>query len=168
MTDKSKVSIGLLNPKSPTNVGGILRACGCFGADAVYFTGTRFARASKYQTDTKKIAQNITLNAVSNLFDAVAEKQRVVCVELVEGASPLPQFVHPEFAFYIFGPEDGTLDQDIINRADDVVYVPTKGCMNLAATVNVLLYDRLAKLSPTLEGDELIRKYRDNNNRLSL
>lgn len=168
MTDKSKVSIGLLNPKSPTNVGGILRACGCFGADAVYFTGTRFVRASKYQTDTKKIAQNITLNAVSNLFDVVAEKQRVVCVELVEGASPLPQFVHPEFAFYIFGPEDGTLDQDIINRADDVVYVPTKGCMNLAATVNVLLYDRLAKLSPTLEGDELIRKYRDNNNRLSL
>jgi tRNA(Leu) C34 or U34 (ribose-2'-O)-methylase TrmL len=26
-----------------------------------------------------------------------------------------------------------------------VVYVPTIGCMNLAATVNVVLYDRLAK-----------------------
>ena len=27
----------------------------------------------------------------------------------------------------------------------DVVYVPTQGCMNLAASVNVILYDRLAK-----------------------
>jgi tRNA(Leu) C34 or U34 (ribose-2'-O)-methylase TrmL len=26
-----------------------------------------------------------------------------------------------------------------------VVYVPTQGCMNLAASVNVILYDRLAK-----------------------
>ncbi|MBU0538004.1 MAG: 23S rRNA methyltransferase, partial [Gammaproteobacteria bacterium] len=26
-----------------------------------------------------------------------------------------------------------------------IVYIPTKGCMNLAATVNVVLYDRLAK-----------------------
>jgi tRNA(Leu) C34 or U34 (ribose-2'-O)-methylase TrmL len=25
------------------------------------------------------------------------------------------------------------------------VYIPTVGCMNLAATVNVVLYDRLAK-----------------------
>jgi tRNA(Leu) C34 or U34 (ribose-2'-O)-methylase TrmL len=27
------------------------------------------------------------------------------------------------------------------------VYIPTVGCMNLAATVNVVLYDRLAKAS---------------------
>ncbi len=26
-----------------------------------------------------------------------------------------------------------------------VVYVPTRHCMNLAATVNVVLYDRLSK-----------------------
>jgi tRNA(Leu) C34 or U34 (ribose-2'-O)-methylase TrmL len=26
-----------------------------------------------------------------------------------------------------------------------VVYIPTVGCMNLAATVNVVLYDRMAK-----------------------
>ena len=27
----------------------------------------------------------------------------------------------------------------------DVVYIPTNGCMNLAACVNVVLYDRLSK-----------------------
>ena len=47
-------------------------------------------------------------------------------------------------------------------------------CMNLAASVNVLLYDRLAKshreaakpdIENSLSGDALIRQSRDNNNR---
>ena len=40
--------------------------------------------------------------------------------------------------------------------------------MNLAATVNVVLYDRLAKLGAKEQGDQLIRKSRDTNNRLKL
>ncbi|HAU04423.1 MAG TPA: 23S rRNA methyltransferase, partial [Pseudoalteromonas shioyasakiensis] len=35
-----KASIGLLNPKSPTNVGGVLRAAGCYNAKQVFFTGS--------------------------------------------------------------------------------------------------------------------------------
>jgi tRNA(Leu) C34 or U34 (ribose-2'-O)-methylase TrmL len=68
--------------------------------------------------------------------------------------------------FNIFGPEDGTISQDVIDRADAVVYVPTNGCMNLAATVNVVLYDRLAKSCQSYESNELIRQSRDTNNRL--
>lgn len=93
-------------------------------------------------------------------------------MDLVLGATPLPEFVHPERAFYVFGPEDGTIGQEIIDRADAVVYVPTVGCMNLAASVNVLLYDRLAKTyrkqatnEAEFDGDALIRTSRDNNNR---
>ncbi len=81
------------------------------------------------------------------------------------GATPLPLFTHPDNAFYIFGPEDGTIPQQLIDAADDVVYVPTVGCMNLAASVNVLLYDRLAKTSQIKADDELIKQSRDNNNR---
>lgn len=33
------VQIGLVNPKSPTNVGGIMRAAGCYQADAVFIRG---------------------------------------------------------------------------------------------------------------------------------
>jgi tRNA(Leu) C34 or U34 (ribose-2'-O)-methylase TrmL len=66
-------------------------------------------------------------------------------VDLIEGATSLPDYIHPERAFYIFGPEDGTLDPARYGAVKDVVYVPTQGCMNLAASVNVILYDRLAK-----------------------
>jgi tRNA(Leu) C34 or U34 (ribose-2'-O)-methylase TrmL len=88
----------------------------------------------------------------------------LVCVELVEGARPLPEFQHPERAFYVFGPEDGTISQAVIDQADAVIYIPTIGCMNLAATVNVVLYDRLAKSDLSFANDELIRQSRDANN----
>lgn len=64
---------------------------------------------------------------------------------LEEGAIPLPDYQHPDNAVCVFGPEDGTISQAIIDRVDAVVYVPTVDCMNLAASVNVVLYDRLAK-----------------------
>ena len=96
------------------------------------------------------------------------EETKIICVDLVEGATPLPLFEHPDQALYVFGPEDGTISQAVIDQADDVVYVPTVGCMNLAASVNVLLYDRLAKSlvkQDKLETDNtLIRNSRDTNN----
>lgn len=173
---KQAVYIGLVNPKTPTNVGGIMRASGCYGVDAVFYTGKRYEYAARgpqqYNADTQSAAERIPLTGVASLLDALPSDTKLVCVDLVLGATPLPEFVHPEKAFYVFGPEDGTIGQEIIDRADAVVYVPTVGCMNLAASVNVLLYDRLAKahreqLSAQTEfdGDALIRQSRDNNNR---
>ena len=63
----------------------------------------------------------------------------------------LKDFRHPERAFYVFGPEDGSLTEKTLSICQDVVYVPTKASMNLAATVNVVLYDRLSKLGGSWE-----------------
>ncbi|MCJ8270283.1 MAG: RNA methyltransferase [Psychrosphaera sp.] len=161
---KPHVSIGLLNPKSPENVGSVMRAVGCYQADAVFYTGKRYDRAVKYQTDTKNVELKVPLTAVECLIESVPDNTKIVCVELVEGATSLPEYQHPERAFYILGPEDGSLSQAIVDKADDVVYIPTVGCMNLAATVNVLLYDRLAKSTLSNAGDALIRQSRDCNN----
>ncbi len=169
MTSKNKVRIGLTNPKSPTNVGAVLRAAGCFNADEVLYTGERFNRAIKFNTDTKNIKSTIPLTHINDFLElSDDEDTKVICVDLIEGAIPLPDFVHPEKAIYVFGPEDGTINQHVINKADAAVYIPTKGCLNLAATVNVLLYDRLAKSNNIIVGDELIRSSRDTNNTVSV
>lgn len=160
------VAIGLINPKSPANVGAVLRAAGCYGVGGIFYTGTRFERAAKYQLDTKQRSNSIALTAVESLLAARQPGQQLVCVELAEGALPLPAFQHPEHALYVFGPEDGSVDQALIDAADAVVYVPTIGCMNLAATVNVLLYDRLAKRQQAIDHLERVRASRDVNNRL--
>lgn len=163
-----QVSIGLTNPKSPSNVGAVMRAAGCFRVDSVFYTGTRYPLAAKFNTDTKDVTQDLPLYGVDCLLGSVTDNMSIVCVELAEGATPLPDFQHPENAFYIFGPEDGTLSQEVIDRADAVVYIPTTGCMNLAATVNVVLYDRLAKSNLRHAKNELIRQSRDRNNKVKV
>lgn len=162
----AQAAIGLINPKSPENVGAVLRAAGCYGVKTIYYTGTRFERAAKYQLDTKQRSETIMLTGVASLLEHRRPGQALVCVELAEGATPLPAFQHPEHALYVFGPEDGSIDQALIDAADAVVYVPTIGCMNLAATVNVLLYDRLAKQQMAIDHLERVRASRDVNNRL--
>lgn len=164
----SKVTLGLSNPKSPTNVGAALRAAGCFQADNILYTGNRYDRAAEFCTDTQGQSKNIPLTGVSCLLESAPEGAKVVVIELVENAESLTGFQHPENAFYIFGPEDGTVKQKVVNNADSVVYIPTHGCLNLAATVNVVLYDRLAKSSQREEGNELIRQSRDMNNRIKV
>jgi tRNA(Leu) C34 or U34 (ribose-2'-O)-methylase TrmL len=177
---KTHVTIALTNPKTPTNVGAVMRAVGCYQADQIIYNGNRYAKAAEYhkhtlQTDTFNMADKIPLVrvnsflAIKDSLESIPATAKIICVDLVEGATPLPHFVHPEDAVYIFGPEDSSIKQDVIDIADDVVYVPTIGCMNLAATVNVILYDRLAKSVIKQEGsyiadNELIRKSRDTNN----
>ena len=68
----------------------------------------------------------------------------------------------------IFGPEDGSVGKKIVKWCDDVVYIPTIGCMNLAATANVVLYDRMAKLGAYDDSALLIKQSRDNNNRVKI
>ncbi len=137
--------VGLVNPKSPENVGSVMRAAGCYGVDEVYYTGNRFELARRFATDTKQMVEKIPLLGVDDLMVFIPQGCVPVVVDLIDGATPLPDYVHPERAFYIFGPEDGTLDPALYGAVKDVVYVPTRGCMNLAASVNVILYDRLAK-----------------------
>ncbi|MGO2076172.1 MAG: RNA methyltransferase [Pseudoalteromonas sp.] len=162
----AKASIGLLNPKSPTNVGGVLRAAGCYNALQVFFTGMRYLNAKKFHTDTKNVLERIPLVGCDNLCDVKPIGAKVVVIELIEGATPLPDFKHPENAFYIFGPEDGSISKEILAWCDEVVYIPTIGCMNLAATCNVVLYDRQAKLGGVHANDETIINSRDTNNKL--
>lgn len=163
-----QVTIGLTNPKSATNVGAVMRAAGCFAVDKVIYSGQRYDRTVKLNTDTKKIRSKIPLAQQDCLLTNKAEDVQVVCVDLVVGATPLPEFEHPAKALYIFGPEDGTISQQVIDNADAVVYIPTLGCLNLAASVNVLLYDRSIKRHQFSTSDELIKSSRDQNNKVKV
>lgn len=146
MIDRGYAAIGLFQPKNHLNVGSVLRAAGCFDAAFVATTGRRYKPAS---TDTGDFHKHIPLFNTDNLKDIIPRGCVPIAVDLIPGAIPLTEYVHPERAFYIFGPEDGTLGEKVTEWCRDVVYVPTINCMNLAATVNVLLYDRLLKQSRT-------------------
>jgi tRNA(Leu) C34 or U34 (ribose-2'-O)-methylase TrmL len=134
--------IGLDNPKNSINVGGVMRAAGVYKAAFVAASGVRYGSGI---TDTMKHYKHLPLLRPKDVFDLLPFDCVPVAVDLIEGAIPLQEYKHPERAYYIFGGEDATLGNRILSRCRDVIYVPTTGCMNLAATVNVVLYDRLAK-----------------------
>ena len=195
---KDVIVVAVLNPKTPANMGSVLRAMGCYGGSLVLYSGDRLDKAAKFATDTMTARAEVRQlhvdhwdsflgNAKQKLFAAAGAALHVTAVELVDGAIPLPLYQHRPrlsgndwtqsdgglehvddgseqskavISLYLFGPEDGTIPQDLLTATfttvvhkqvqsnkiiDDVVFVPTVGSMNLAACVNVLLYDRCAK-----------------------
>jgi hypothetical protein len=68
-------------------------------------------------------------------------------VEVRDQSETLPDFIHPERAVYIFGPEDGHVPRGVLTVSHRFLRIPTvtRTPLNLAAAVNVVLYDRLAK-----------------------
>lgn len=138
-------AIGLHRPKDKHNVGGVIRAARCYGAVSLAISGDRI-NAGWIKSPANTLAGQRHMPVFrGELRDLIPYAAVPVAVDLVDGATPLPDFVHPESAFYIFGPEDGTLGAPILDWCPRRVMVPTRFCMNLAATVNVVLYDRLAK-----------------------
>lgn len=123
-----------------------LRAAHCYGVAFVAMTGAR-GTAIRHCTNTTQSQRHIPVFTPPDLFDVRPFDVQVVVVDLVDGAVSLPDFRHPERAMYLFGPEDGTLERRHIERAQHVVSIPTRGCMNLGATVQVVLYDRAVKRS---------------------
>ncbi len=136
--------VGLYKPKTAENVGGVLRAAHCYGVSQMVIDGARNSDI-RHCCNTPKAHLHTPTILTDDLLAHVPFDTPIVAVDLVPGAVALPAFQHPKRAFYVFGPEDGTLGGEIVRRAQHVVYVPTRNCMNLAACVNVVLYDRMAK-----------------------
>lgn len=148
--------VALVNPKNPPNVANALRACSNFGAHGLAWTPDRVPHPDDWpkgyrlpREERMKLYSDVTIttpprNAIAESLDAAAGWVPVA-VEVRENAEPLPSFVHPENAIYVFGPEDGSLDRGVLSACHRFVVIPTTSCLNLAAAVNVVLYDRLAK-----------------------
>lgn len=143
------VAVILEDVKYPHNLAAAIRACACFGAADVYWTGKRFAFADGERLpreERMKGYSSVQVHATDRPFDRLPGDAVPVCVELMPTAAPLTTFVHPADAVYVFGPEDGHVSQVFRRECHSVIYIPAHHCLNLAAAVNVVLADRLMKL----------------------
>ena len=153
-------AVTLINPKVPRNVVETLRACSIFGVDLLSWTGTRVPHPDKLprgvrlpREERMKIYRNVQMLGNMDPHTIVdwmrGLKYTPVAVEKRRSAESLDDFVHPERAVYIFGPEDGSLTPGLLHSCHRFVCIPTvteHAPLNLAAAVNVVLYDRYAKL----------------------
>jgi tRNA(Leu) C34 or U34 (ribose-2'-O)-methylase TrmL len=143
MTNRGFASIAIDGPKYTSNFAGVLRSAGNYNTNLVVLGKDRIP--VKDRTDTMKAYRTIPVLRVEDVMIALPFDCIPIAVDLLDDATPLPDFKHPERAFYIFGAEDRTLGRRITDRCKHKVFVPTNRCMNLASTVSVILYDRMSK-----------------------
>lgn len=142
------INILLVNPKYIHNIGGAVRALSCFGEGQVLWTGDRIdlgdrlpreERLKGYKDVKWAKAKDRPLSYLSsNGYTPIA-------IELLNNTEQLHTFTHPDRAVYVFGPEDGSLPPGIRRECHRFVSIPSKHCLNLAAAVYLVLYDRAVK-----------------------
>lgn len=139
-------SIGLENPQNSLNVGGVLRAAQAFDCGLIVIeTKIPSDLLLKSKTDTGKGYKSIPV-ICGNIAECAPYAHKRVAVELVEDAVSLVDFTHPRNALYIFGPENGSISPDLLDVCEHKIFIPARICLNLAACVNVVLYDRVSKI----------------------
>lgn len=82
------------------------------------------------------------------LDNFIAAGMTPIAVEVRDNSESLPEFVHPARAVYVFGPEDGSIPRGVLSVCHRFLRIPTanRTPLNLAAAVNVVLYDRWVKV----------------------
>ena len=141
-------AVCLTNPKFAHNVGAAVRAASCFGIKQVWYTGNQFSIDDGKRLpreERMKGYKDVDLIQFDYPFDAFDNGTVPVAIELRDNSENLAWFEHPEHALYVFGPEDGSIGKSVLRHCHRFVVIPTKHCVNLAAAVYIVLYDRMLK-----------------------
>lgn len=157
-------AVVLLNPKTPYNVGAVIRACSIFAVPTLRWTGERIGEAESRRkagstAHRDRLPREERMKDYSHVDWRWSPSERCVsglarsreltpvAVEVSDSAESLDEFVHPEMALYVFGPEDGSIPKAVRVVCHRFVHIPseTRTPFNLAAAVNIVLYDRYVK-----------------------
>lgn len=136
--------IGIEQVSKPGNMGNLIRSAHAFGASFVFTINPGFSKRELMKTDTSATFETLPYFQ----YDRQEEMQlplgcQLVVIELTEEAVPLPSFRHPRRAAYVLGPEKESVSSDLQARADHIIQIPMKFCVNVATAGAIVLYDRL-------------------------
>jgi tRNA (guanosine-2'-O-)-methyltransferase len=132
--------------KTPANLGTLLRTADNLGAAFVATVARRYDREASDCGQAFRRLPIFHFATWAEARDKLPFAWEPVAVELVEGAVPLPEFVHPRSAVYLLGPEDGSLSAEALRGARKTV-IPSKRCINVAQAGAIVMYDRVAKIA---------------------
>jgi tRNA(Leu) C34 or U34 (ribose-2'-O)-methylase TrmL len=141
--ERGYFGIGIYGAKFESNAGVLWRASTNLGADYTFTIGARYQRT---RTDTLKSYAHTPLfeyDEFSQFF--VPKASRLIAAEIVPEAQNLLDFKHPERATYLLGAEDSGLPPEVLERADDIIQIPSTHCLNVSMTGVVIMWDRIMK-----------------------
>lgn len=142
------ISVATVNFLHDGNVGFLIRAAACFGAQRVHVIGSiPHPKTLKALSGTLNDYVQIEQHSNPQRFLEYAREQEynLVCAELTDEATPLPDYT---FDFnkpvcIVVGHEQTGIPADLIRHGDSV-FIPMSGvghCLNTSQTANVMLYE---------------------------
>lgn len=146
--------IGIVNGKTPANLGTLWRQAWLYEAGFIFTVGRRYERQA---SDTPNTPRHVPLFEYADLDDLLAHLPYgcpLVGVELDPRAVPLPTFTHPERACYLLGAEDHGLGPSVLERCHALVELPTprRASMNVAVAGALVLDHRFQQQSARVMG----------------
>ncbi|MDE2181722.1 MAG: RNA methyltransferase [Alphaproteobacteria bacterium] len=139
-------AVGVDGISKAMNLGNLLRISHAFGA-SFFFTVNAKVKWSDAQSDTSRAQGAMPLFAYRSVEEfRLPTGCRLVGVEITDDAVDLPRFRHPLRAAYVFGAERLSLSDDVLQRCEFVVRIPTRFSINVGMAGAITLYDRLVSL----------------------
>ncbi len=139
-------AIGAEGISKHMNLGNLIRSAYAFEASFV-FTINAHAKAFKKGADSSKATTHLPVyNWESVETMQLPEACKLVGVEFIEEAIDLPSFHHPINAAYVLGPEKGILSDELLEKCDQIVKIPTRFCINVGVAGAIIMYDRVKSL----------------------
>lgn len=147
---KDKISrgyfgIGIYGCKKEVNIGTLWRSASAFGANYLFTIGSRYTKQS---SDTTKSWRHTPLFHYRNWQHfkmSILYSCLLIGVELLDNATCLFKFCHPERCIYLLGAEDNGLPDFVTKQCHRIVQIPTNVCLNVATTGSIVMYDRKMK-----------------------
>lgn len=137
--------IGVERVKTNHNVGTLWRSAYNFGAEFLFTIAGRYRPQASDTFNTPKNVPLFRYADIEQFYGTIPYDCKLVGVELVEGATSLPEYQHPDRCIYLLGPEDGGLSKEAQRRCHDLIVIPTHLCLNVAVAGAVVMYDRCTK-----------------------
>ena len=134
--------IGILNGKTPENLGVLWRSAQNLGASFIYTIGNRYAKQASDTHDAVKAMPYYHYKDFQDFFEHLPKGTRIVGVEMTEQSQELEDFKHPRRCVYLLGAEDHGLTKEAIAHAHFLVQFPSTHSLNVAVAGSIVMYDR--------------------------
>jgi tRNA G18 (ribose-2'-O)-methylase SpoU len=134
--------IGILNGKTPENLGVLWRSAQNLGASFIFTIGNRYA---KQACDTHNAVKSMPYFHYENFeafYKNLPKGARLVGVELTERAQSLETFNHPRRCVYLLGAEDHGLSNAALEKSHFLVKFKSQLSLNVSVAGSIVMYDR--------------------------
>ena len=135
------------SPKTPENIGSIMRLAGNMGISEIYILAndSNF-RLSKIKKAASTASDYVKLKFISlELLNTLKEDEyEFIAIETCDTATNIYQFAFSKKLAFIFGNESNGISEEVLSLCDNALYIPLAGSvksMNISHAVAVTLFE---------------------------